>query len=105
MCFTVVQLSLYELLFPELHLSIRVARHSHTHIHSTTALCMPESYIIQYCNHTAILINLKNRTDFRLLVPLNTISTYAHRNQICRVTISPIIGSLYSNLMVILSGC
>ena len=50
-CFTVVQLSLYELLPPELHLSIRVERHSHTHIHSTTALCMPET---QYCNRTAI---------------------------------------------------
>ena len=41
-------------LLPELHLSIRVARHTHTHIHSTTALCMPETYIIQYCNCTAI---------------------------------------------------
>ena len=50
----VVQLSLYELLPPQLHLSIRVARHSHTHIHSTTALYMPETYIIQYCNCTAM---------------------------------------------------
>ena len=44
MCFTVVQLSLYELLHPELHLSIRVAKHSLRHIYNTTALCMPETY-------------------------------------------------------------
>ena len=56
LCFIVVQLSLYEFLPAELHVSIRVARHSHTHIHSTTAFCVPETYIIQYCNRTAIPI-------------------------------------------------
>ena len=55
----VVQLSLYELLPPELHLSIRVTRHSHTNIQYIYikvlhCACQKHIHIIQYCNHTAI---------------------------------------------------